>query len=177
MSASATASLAGITATARAMGRQAGDRWQALAPRERAALTVAGLVLGLFLGWTIAIQPALATLRSAPGQIEQLDSQLQRMQRLASEARELQALPPITTAQASLALKAATDRLGAGAKLVVQGDRATLTLDAVPPDALRSWLVEVRSGARARPVEVRLTQQGPQGYGGSIVLSLAGGGS
>ncbi len=177
MSASATTNLAGLAATVRAMGRQAGGRWQAMAPRERAALSVAGVVLGLFLGWTIAIQPALATLRSAPGQIEQLDMQLQRMQRLASEARELRALPPITTAQASLALKAATDRLGTGAKLVVQGDRATLTLDAVPPDALRNWLVEVRSGARARPVEVRLTQQGAQGYAGSVVLTLAGGGS
>jgi general secretion pathway protein M len=160
----------------RSAREQAGARWQGLAPRERIALGSAGAVVALFLLWSLAIQPAWKTLRSAPAQLDQLESQLQSMQRLAAEARDLRALPPVTAAQASLALKGATDRLGAKAQIVVQGDRATLTLNSVPPDALRGWLGEVRSAARARPVEVRLTQ-GPQGYSGSIVVTLAGAGS
>lgn len=160
----------------RSAREQAGARWQALAPRERLALASAGAIVALFLVWTIAIQPAWKTVRSAPAQLDQLEVQLQSMQRLAAEARDLRALPPVSTAQASLALKGATDRLGPKAQVVVQGDRATLTLNSVPPEALRGWLGEVRSAARARPLEVRLTQ-GPQGYSGSIVVTLAGAGS
>jgi general secretion pathway protein M len=36
---------------------------------------------------------------------------------------------------------------------------------------LQAWLTEVRSAARARPVEAQL-QRGPTGFSGSIVLSL-----
>jgi general secretion pathway protein M len=39
---------------------------------------------------------------------------------------------------------------------------------------LRDWLAEVRSSARARPLEANLAR-GPLGYSGSIVVALPGG--
>lgn len=148
-------------------------RWTALQPRERVALAVAAVVVGLGLLWAVAVQPAWTTLREAPARLDALETDLQRMQRLAGEARELKAAQPVSAAQAALALKAATDRLGDGGQLVVQGDRATLTLTGIDADQLRDWLAESRAAARARPVELRLTQ-GPNGYSGTLVVLLAG---
>ncbi len=148
--------------------------WAGLALRERRMVAGGGLVLALLLVWSVAVGPALRTLRTAPAQLDQLDTQLQTMQRLALEARELRNLPPVNLAQSAAALKAASDRLGEGAKLNVQGDRAVLTVSNLGTEALRNWLAEVRSGARARPLEANLTR-GASGYSGSIVLALGGG--
>ena len=82
----------------------------------------------------------------------------------------------VSPAQAAAALKAATDRLGSAGRLSLQGDRASLTLTGVSPEALRSWLLEARSAARVRPSEAQLTR-GPQGYSGSIVVMLTSGGT
>lgn len=148
--------------------------WSGLAARERRLVAVAGLLLAGLLVWSVAIGPALRTLRTAPAQLDRLDAQLQTMQRLALEARELRNLPPVNLAQSAAALKAASDRLGEGAKLNVQGDRAVLTVSNLGTEALRNWLAEVRSGARARPLEANLTR-GASGYSGTIVLALGGG--
>ncbi|MBT9459056.1 MAG: type II secretion system protein M [Burkholderiaceae bacterium] len=149
------------------------QQWQALAERERLGLGIAAAVLGLLLVWQIAVASPLRTLREAPPQIDKLDAQLQDMQRLANEARELRAVAPVSSAQAALALQAATEHLGEAAKLTVQGDRATLTLTNASSEQLRSWLGEARSAARARPVQAQL-QRGPKGYSGTVVLSLGG---
>nr|WP_316643542.1 type II secretion system protein GspM [uncultured Roseateles sp.] len=149
------------------------QQWQALAERERLGLGIAGAVLGLLLVWQIAVASPLRTLREAPPQIDRLDAQLQDMQRLANEARELRAVAPVSGAQAAMALQAATEHLGEAAKLSLQGDRATLTLTNASSEQLRSWLGEARSAARARPVQAQL-QRGPKGYSGTVVLSLGG---
>jgi general secretion pathway protein M len=151
-------------------------RWQSLGVRERRGLTVAAWVLGLFLAWTGAIAPAWRTARDAPAQIDRLDLQLQQMQRLAGEVRELRAAPAIAGPQAVGALRAATDTLGGAGRLQVAGDRATLTLNGANGSQLRDWLAEARSSARARPLEANLTR-GPQGYSGSIVVALPTGGA
>jgi general secretion pathway protein M len=93
---------------------------------------------------------------------------------MALEARELRGAAPVPANQAALALKSATDRLGDKGRIAVQNDRATLTLSGVTGEALRAWLTEARSGARARPIEAQLTR-GPQGYAGTIVLTFGGG--
>ncbi len=145
--------------------------WQTLPPRERRLLAVGGMVLGLFMLWLLAVQPALRTLARAPAELGVLETQLQAMQRLAGEVGELRAAPPITPEQASAALKAATERLGDKAKISLQGDRAVLTLTNAGTQGLRDWLAEARSGARARPVDANLTRAA-QGYSGTLVLSL-----
>ena len=154
--------------------QQAGTWWMARTPRERQAVVLVALVLGGFLAWSLLVGPALMTVTRAPAQLDQLDSQYQQMQRIANESTALRAAPRVAPAQAAQALKAATDRLGERGRLVIQGDRATLTLNTgVNPEALRAWLNEARSGARARPIEAQL-QRGPLGYTGTIGLALGG---
>lgn len=148
-------------------------RWTALASRERAGLSAAAALIGLYLLWSVAIQPAWRTLREAPGRIDQQGAQLQILQRLAAEAAELRAMAPVSSGQATAALQGATARLGGRATLQLQGDRATVTVNGLTGDELRDWLAEVRSAARARATEVQLTR-GAQGYSGTLVLSLGG---
>jgi general secretion pathway protein M len=145
--------------------------WTKLAPRERRMVLIAAWVLGLFVLWVVALQPAWRTVRSTPARLDELDRQLQTMQALAAETRELRATPPLPRAQASAALKAASERLGAMGRLSEQGDRAVLTLTDAGGDDLRNWLSAVRSAARARPVELNLTRT-EQGLSGTVVVAL-----
>jgi general secretion pathway protein M len=149
-------------------------RWRELSPRDRQAALIAAGAVGLLLAWLLLVQPAWRTLREAPVQIDRLDAQLQQMQQLANESRELRGTAPLPTAQSVAALQAATQRLGDRGRIVVAGDRATVTLTGVAGDQLRDWLFEARSGARARPVEAQLTR-GPGGYSGSLVVAIGGG--
>jgi general secretion pathway protein M len=153
--------------------QQATAWWTARAPRERQALAVVGIVIGLFLVWSFFVQPALRTVREAPAQLDLLDAQYQQMQRGAAESATLRAAPRVSPSQAIAALRAATDRLGDRARLTIQGDRATLTLTGVTAEALRSWLGEARSGARVRPVDASL-QRGALGYSGTLSVTLGG---
>jgi len=148
-------------------------RWSALAPRERVGFSAALFVLGLFLVWSILIQPAWRTVRDAPAAIDKLDAQLQEMQSLAAEVRELRATAPVSAAQSSEALTAATTRLGETGKIALRGERAVLNLTNASSEGLRAWLVEARSAARARPLELQL-QRSAQGYSGSITVTLSG---
>jgi general secretion pathway protein M len=150
-------------------------RWEGLAGRERMALGAGAFAIGLAAVWMLAVQPAWRTLREAPPQRAKLDAQWQAMQRLAAEAAELRGAAPLAPALAVQALQAATGRLGAGARLTLQGERAVVALQDVDGETLQRWLAEVRRGARAQPVELRLTRDG-RGWRGSVVLALGGGG-
>jgi general secretion pathway protein M len=148
-------------------------RWQALGVRDRGLAWLAIAILSAFLLWTWAIQPAWRTLRDAPAQIGTLEAQLQEMQALAAETRELRAAPALSSEQSAAALKAASDRLGNKARLSLQGERAVLTLTGASSSQVREWLAEARAGARARPLEAQLSRNA-QGFSGSVVLSIAG---
>ena len=50
-------------------------RWRAFTPRDRQLLSVAAAVLGLFVIWTFAVQPAWRTLSRAPVELDALDTQ------------------------------------------------------------------------------------------------------
>jgi len=156
-----------------AWGR-ARQQWQALAPRERLGLQLAALAVTLLALVWLGIQPAWRTLRQAPQQLAQLEVQLQQVQQWAAEAQQLRQLPPVPAAQAQQALQAATAFLGPAARLDIQGERARVSVNELNGEALSRWLAEVRSSARARPIEAQL-QRGPQGYSGHIVLALGGG--
>lgn len=148
-------------------------QWAGLAWREKQLVWAAGVLVTGTLVWLIGLQPALRTLRDTPRQIDALELQLQQMRRLASEAQTLRGAAPVSVAQASLSLKAATDRLGPAAKLVLQGDRATLSVTDLPSEALQAWLGEARSAARARAVEATLSRSA-KGYTGNLVLAIGG---
>jgi general secretion pathway protein M len=150
-----------------------GAAWRARPARDRMALVVMALVVGTFLVWVLFIAPAVAVLRSAPSQLEVLDTQLLQMRTMAAEVRDLRNATPVPVAQAGLAIKAAAERLGDKARLSLQNDRALLTLQNASPEQVRALLVEARSAARARPIEANLTRA-PGGFTGTLVLSLGG---
>lgn len=150
-------------------------RWAAMAPRERQLATAAAWLLGLTLLVLVGVRPAWRTLRDTPVQLREVNAQLDHMRSLADEAQALRARPPVPPAQAEAALKAATDRLGKGAQLTLQGDRATVTLNKVSGEALATWLEEVRAAARVKPLEANLSQAQPGSYSGSIALAMAPG--
>jgi general secretion pathway protein M len=152
------------------------QRWQALAPRERRIVAGLGWLLGLLLLWFVAIAPAWRSVNTAPARLDELDKQLQHMQRLAAEAAALRALPPVGGLQSQSALKAASDALGPAARLILGGDRATVTFTNATGTQVRDWLAEARSAARVRPIEANLTR-GPQGYSGTVIVQMPGGGS
>jgi general secretion pathway protein M len=166
----------GTAAAARKPLELARPGWQGLAKRERRLIGSATLVVVLALLWWVALAPALRTLQRAPALLDAAEVQLQAMQRLASEARDLRAVTPVSNEQAANVLKAATTRLGDKARLSLQGDRAVLTLAGVSSVALRDWLSEARSGARARTIEANLTR-GTSGLTGTVTVGLGAGGS
>ena len=148
-------------------------RWSGLSARDRNLALLALAVLGAFLLWSVALQPALRTLREAPAQRDALDVQLQQMRALSSEAQQLRSAPAIGAEQSAAALRAASERLGPKARLSLQGERAVLTLNSVATSQLRDWLAEARSGARARPVEASLLRSGT-GFSGTLVVAIGG---
>ena len=134
-------------------------RWQAMAPREQNLVLAAAGLIAVALLWWVALAPALATLRDAPARHAALDTQLQRMQSLQTEAEQLQSAPRNAPGDAVGALRTAlTQRLGNTAQLNVVGDRVTVTLKGAPADALAQWLAQARSNARATPLEARLAR-------------------
>ena len=151
-----------------------GRFWQARAPRERQLMAAMGIAIGVLIVWLIAIQPALRTLRETPAELARLDEQMQQMTLAANEMETLRSASPVPTEQAVIALRAATASLGDKAKLNVQGDRATMTFAGIPSDALRAWLGEARSAARARPLEAQMVKAA-SGYTGSITVGIGGG--
>lgn len=151
--------------------QRAQTAWTQLAPRERLGVSIAGAALGLLLLVLLAINPALRTLRETPTRLAQIELQLAQMQRDAAEAQRLRQLPPVSAAQAAAALQSASQLLGPEARLSLHGDRATLDFSNLDGERLGAWLAEVRSAARAKPVEAQL-QRGERGYGGRIVLQL-----
>jgi general secretion pathway protein M len=152
------------------------DWWQGLQRRERRLITAAATIVALALLWWVVLAPALRTLQRAPAQIDAAEAQLQTMQRLAAEARELRSVTPVPADQAANVLKAATARLGDKGRLALQGDRAVLTVTGVSSIALRDWLAEARLGARARAMEANLSR-GAGGLTGTVVVGMGGAGA
>lgn len=156
-------------------------RWQTLAPREQRMVAIAAWAVGAVLLWLIAVAPALRTLSSAPQERARLESQLDEMRTLAAEAAALRAAPQIGPAQADAALRAATERLGATARLEPQADRTILRFSGVSGPAFAAWLTEVRAGARARVLQAELLRDAPADgaaatvtYTGTVALVLGG---
>ncbi|MBA3772611.1 MAG: type II secretion system protein M [Ramlibacter sp.] len=148
-------------------------RWQALAPREKAMVAAAGAIVGAVLLWMIAIGPALATLRTAEEQHRALDAQLQRMRTLQAQVQVLQAQPKQSHEEALRMLELTVrQRLGTSARLVISGERATVTLSGTPADALAQWLAQARVNARALPGEARLYRNSGGLWEGTVVLAL-----
>lgn len=148
-------------------------RWRSLAPREQQLVLGAGTLVALALLWWLALAPALATLRAAEAQHQSLDAQLQHMQALQAQAQALQSQPKQGHDEALRALELSVrQKLGVAGRISVSGERVTVTLTGIAPDALAQWLTQARVNARALPSEARLTRAANGLWDGTLVLTL-----
>jgi general secretion pathway protein M len=149
------------------------SRWRSVSPREQRLLLLALGVVALALLWWVALAPALKVLKTAPQQHLALDAQNQQMQRLQAQALALRSLPVVSAEEARSALEASLKPLGASGQMVVQVERATVTLKGVSPDALAEWLAVARQNARTVPSEAHLTRNAAGAWDGSVVFYLS----
>ncbi|MEJ6021075.1 type II secretion system protein GspM [Ramlibacter sp. PS4R-6] len=148
-------------------------RWAALAPREKAMVAAAVAVVAFALVWVLAIGPALATLRGAEEQRRALDLQVQHMANLQAQAQSLQSQPKLGRDEAVRQLELSVrQRLGTTARVLISGDRVTVTLAGTQADALAQWLAQARATARSLPAEAHLTRNAGGTWEGNIVLAL-----
>ena len=95
------------------------------------------------------------------------------MRSLQAQAQALQSQPKQRGEEALRMLELSVrERLGTSARLVVAGDRATITLSGAPPDALAQWLTQARVNARALPGEARISRNAAGLWDGTLVLTL-----
>lgn len=146
--------------------------WAGLAVRERRLVALAMAVVLAGLLWSLGVAPALAVLRSAPARLSQLDQQLESMQTMAAQAHALQGQAPVSRDEAVRTLESALrQRMAGQAQLSRVGDRVTVTLSGVQPQALAQWLGQIRDASRVAVQQARLNRS-PTGWSGSIVLQL-----
>lgn len=135
------------------------DKWQNLAARERRLILGATAFVGAVLVWFLLLAPALKILNTADSQMRVLDSQLQQMRTMQQQVQAIQQRPPLAYDEAVRAIQSATtQKLGNTAQISVQNEKAAITLQAVPADALAQWLEQVRLNARSTPIEAHLTR-------------------
>lgn len=152
--------------------QQFDERWSAMAPRERLMVRLMAWSLLIVLVVMLGLRPAWRSLTETPAQLQAVEAQLEQMRRWAQESQQLRQRPPVPPIQAEAALRAASARLGASARLNIQADRATLSFSGVSGGVLADWLQEARSAARARVVEADVQAVG-NGFNGSFVLALS----
>jgi general secretion pathway protein M len=148
-------------------------RWQGLAAREKMLTVAAAALIAVALVWLVLLGPALGTLRSAETQRRALDEQLRQMQLLQAQAQALQAQPKQNHDDAVRLLELSVrQRLGTTGRILIAGDRATVTLTGTSPDALAQWLTQARVNARALPGEARIARNAAGLWDGTLVLAL-----
>ena len=161
----------------KALRAQALSRWQALSQREQRGISALGTLVGVLLFWSVAIAPALNTLRDSDNRRAHIGQQQAHMLALQTHAQTLQTRTPLSRDEALRNLQGLTP--GPQIQLNVQGERVSVQLKAVPAPTLANWLAQARSQAQALPVEAHLTRGNATGtvsntvvWDGSLVLSL-----
>ena len=153
--------------------------WARRSPREQQLLGIGFWVLSLAALWMLALAPALRTWQEAPARQALLDTQSQRMRQLQAQAKGLQKPVALSRADAAKWLEKSLAELGPNARISLQGDSATLSLQAAPAAALARWLSQARDNAQALPTQAQLQHASPPGpnsldvtWRGSLVLRL-----
>ena len=150
--------------------------WAQRQARERRLLSLGATVLLLAALWSWAWAPAWRTWQEAPAKQARLDAQTQDMRQLQAQAQSLQKPNPITRSESVQWLENNLAELGANAKISLQGERATLSVDAAPAQAMARWIGLARERALALPVQAQLqTAASPDAPGllrGTVVLRL-----
>jgi general secretion pathway protein M len=158
-----------------ALRTQALARWQALSPREQRGVSILGVLLGVWLFWSIAIAPALNILRDSDNRRAHIGQQQAHMLALQRQAQALQTRTPLSRDEALRSMQ--TLAPSPLIQLNVQGDRVSVQLKAVPAAALANWLAQARNQAQALPIEAHLTRSSTTTnptpvWDGNLLLSL-----
>ncbi len=133
--------------------------WSHRSGRERAMLLAAAVLLMATLLWSVALGPALRTLATADKTRATLESQLQAMLDMQTQAKGLQSQARLGTAAVSQTLQAAVEpTFGKNARLVIANNQATLTVNAVTAQALGQWLTLARLNAQSKPTVVQIAK-------------------
>ena len=153
--------------------------WARRSPREQQLLGIGFWVLSLAALWVLALAPALRTWQEAPARQALLDTQSQRMRQLQAQAQSLQKPVALSRADAAKWLEKNLTELGPNARISLQGETATLSLQAAPAAALARWLSQARDHAQALPTQAQLQHASPPDpnsldvtWRGSLVLRL-----
>jgi general secretion pathway protein M len=147
--------------------------WTQRSRREKQLLGFGAATVMLTVLWSLALAPAWRTWQEAPAKQARLDAQTQSMLQLQAQAKSLQMPHPISRSESAEWLEKNVAELGPNAKISLQGESATLSLDAAPAEALASWISLARERALAMPVQAQLQQgSGPSLLRGTLVLRL-----
>jgi len=153
-------------------------RWAQLSRREQIMVSAAGTVLALTLTWSLAVKPALSTLRTASADRQAAQATLERLQSLAQEADTLRRSAAVADAQSGpeRAVPSGIDdatrslliaALGIGTQVEAQGRTVTVTFEGASAEQLRQALRTLRSRLRARLIEAEL-KSAPSGVRGRL---------
>ena len=146
--------------------------WAQRAAREKTILKFAALLVAIALLWSVALAPALRTLRTFDDQHRSQETQLQAMLRLQAQAQSLQSQPRLSQAAAVQALQTSVQQvLGPKADFSNSAGNATVTLRGVSAEALAQWLASARTEAHASPVQAHLSRNGST-WSGTLQMGL-----
>lgn len=149
-------------------------RWQAFSPRDQRVLSILASLIGLLLFITVAVTPALKTLRDSDQRRDHMAQQLAQMLALQAQAQALQTRTFLSRDEALRQLQNITPNTYI--QLQVQGARVTAQLKAVPAADLAQWLAQARQQAQSLPIEVNLTRNlastNSTIWDGNLILSL-----
>jgi general secretion pathway protein M len=147
--------------------------WHARTPRERFALTVAGVVIAVFLLYSFVWEPVRAERSRLRESLPQLRAQAARF---ATDAAEVTRLRASTRGQPQsaggpAAVEAAADQIGVRASITsiteAPGGRLQVALEPLPYEALVRWIGEL---ARSAGLAVESVQLRPGPKPGLVVV-------
>jgi general secretion pathway protein M len=141
--------------------------WYARTPRERLALTIAGIVVALFLLYTFVWEPVRAERARLRDSLPQLRAQAARFSADAAEASRLRASARERPQSVSgpAAVEAVADQVGVrgsiGSVTEVTGGRLQVVLEPLPYEAFVRWIGELARSAGLAVESVQL-RPGPK---------------
>ena len=152
-------------------------RWQAFSPRDQRVMSALAGVIGVLVFISLAVTPALDTLRDSDNRRSQIAQQQAQM--LALQAQALQTRTFLSRDEALRQLQSITPQKYM--QLQAQGTRVSVQLKAMPAADLAQWLAQARQQAQTLPTEAHLTRNAASTtattttatvWDGNLVLSL-----
>lgn len=151
-------------AAARAQGRQ---RWQALAPRERRAMALAGGLLAALFCWQVLIAPALARIAHWEAETPKLHSQAQALDALLAQ----HAVAPPVDLDLALGQSLAQAGLHNYSRLARMDGAWQLDWQHAPAEAAVAWLQQAPARLGLNIGQLMLQRDADNAAGGPVTFS------